>query len=267
MNARAFEQLALENSLRRALEREEFILHYQPFIDIQTGRILGTEALIRWASPTGTYGPDSFIPIAEDTGLIVPIGEWVLRTACTQNRNWQQTGLPQVPVAVNLSARQFQQENLIESIARILAETELDSRFLLIELTESTIMKNAELAIESLKELKAMGIQIAIDDFGTGYSSLSYLKRFPIDALKIDKSFVHDCIDNADDAAIVTAIISMAHSLKVKVIAEGVETERQQEFLKTLNCDRMQGYLFSRPVTPEAISSMLTHRKKTKYAK
>jgi diguanylate cyclase (GGDEF)-like protein/PAS domain S-box-containing protein len=259
MNARAFEQLALENSLRRALEREELFLLYQPLVDMRTRAVTGLEALVRWKGENGqVHNPDTFIPLAEDTGLIVPMGEWTLRTACRQLRLWQTQGLPPFPVAVNLSARQFQQENLISEISKALVENNLEPQYLAIELTESTILKNADLAIESLRELKSMGVQICIDDFGTGYSSLSYLKRFPVDALKIDHSFVRDCMENADDAAIVSAIISMAHSLKLVVVAEGVETVSQLEFLRSKNCDKLQGYLISPPLPSSQLSTFLT---------
>jgi diguanylate cyclase (GGDEF)-like protein/PAS domain S-box-containing protein len=259
MNARAFEQLAFENSLRRALEREELFLVYQPLVDMRTKAVTGLEALVRWKGANGqVHLPDTFIPLAEDTGLIVPMGEWILRTACRQLRAWQTQGLPMFPVAVNLSARQFQQENLISEISKALVENNLQPEYLSIEITESTILKNADLAIEALRELKSMGVQICIDDFGTGYSSLSYLKRFPVDTLKIDRSFVRDCMDNADDAAIVSAIISMAHSLKLIVVAEGVETDSQLEFLRTKNCDKLQGYLISPPLPSTQLSSFLT---------
>jgi diguanylate cyclase (GGDEF)-like protein/PAS domain S-box-containing protein len=260
MNARAFEQLALENSLRRALEREELFLMYQPLIDLKTRTISGLEALVRWQSPNGQiHPPDTFIPLAEDTGLIVPMGEWIFNTACRQIKLWQAQGLEIYPVAVNLSARQFQQQNLIGEISKALEEHQVEPQYLAIELTESTILKNADLAIDTLREFKLMGIQISIDDFGTGYSSLSYLKRFPVDALKIDRSFVNDCIENADDAAIVSAIISMAHSLKLQVVAEGVETGSQLEFLRTQNCDKMQGYLISPPMAASQFASFLSH--------
>lgn len=260
MNARAFEQLALENSLRRALEREELFLMYQPLIDLKTRTISGLEALVRWQSPNGQiHPPDTFIPLAEDTGLIVPMGEWIFNTACRQIKLWQSQGLEIYPVAVNLSARQFQQQNLIGEISKALEEHQVEPQYLAIELTESTILKNADLAIDTLREFKLMGIQISIDDFGTGYSSLSYLKRFPVDALKIDRSFVNDCIENADDAAIVSAIISMAHSLKLQVVAEGVETGSQLDFLRTQNCDKMQGYLISPPMAASQFATFLSH--------
>jgi diguanylate cyclase (GGDEF)-like protein/PAS domain S-box-containing protein len=270
MNERAFEKLSLENSLRGALERQEFLLNYQPQVSLRTGRIVGAEALLRWHRPGGqNLSPDDFIDIAEDTGLIVPLGEWVLRTACSQNKLWQVAGLPRLHVGVNLSARQFHQQTLMRSIARILEETGLNPRYLDLELTESTVMKDSEAATETLKELKSKGIQISIDDFGTGYSSLDRLKRFPITSLKIDQSFVRDCLTDPDDAAIVAAIISLAHSMKLRVIAEGVETKGQLEFLRSLKCDAAQGSLVGVPLTADAFSEMmlrLAHRKVWKFS-
>jgi diguanylate cyclase (GGDEF)-like protein/PAS domain S-box-containing protein len=249
MNIHNLEHLALESSLRRALERNEFVLHYQPKIDIRSGRIIGMEALVRWQHPTrGLIPPKQFIPLAEETGLIVPIGEWVLRTACAQNKSWQEQGLPPLRIAVNLSARQFNHENLLQDVARVLNETGLDAAFLELEITESMVMHDPEHAIELLKKMKTMGISISIDDFGTGYSSLSYLKRFPIDSLKIDRSFIKDLPLDGDDAAITQAIIAMAHGLKLKVTAEGAETSEQLSFLSTHKCDEMQGFYFSKPL-------------------
>ena len=270
MNERAFEKLSLENSLRGALERQEFLLNYQPQVSLRTGRIVGAEALLRWQRPGGQHlSPDDFIDIAEDTGLIVPLGEWVLRTACSQNKLWQVAGLPRLHVGVNLSARQFHQQTLMRSIARILEETGLNPRYLDLELTESTVMKDSEAATEILKELKSKGIQISIDDFGTGYSSLDRLKRFPITSLKIDQSFVRDCMTDPDDAAIVAAIISLAHSMKLRVIAEGVETKGQLEFLRSLKCDAAQGSLVGVPLTADAFSELmlrLAHGKAWKFS-
>ena len=249
MNIHTLERLALESSLRGALERNEFLLHYQPKVDIRSGRIIGMEALVRWQHPTkGLIPPMQFIPLAEETGLIVPIGEWVLRTACARNKSWQEQGLPPLRIAVNLSARQFTHENLLQDVARVLNETGLDAAFLELEITESMVMHDPEHAIELLNKLKAMGISISIDDFGTGYSSLSYLKRFPIDSVKIDRSFIRDLPLDGDDAAITQAIIAMAHGLKLKVIAEGVETGEQLSFLRAHKCDEMQGYYFSKPL-------------------
>jgi diguanylate cyclase (GGDEF)-like protein/PAS domain S-box-containing protein len=249
MNIHNLEHLEMESSLRRALERNEFVLHYQPKVDIRSGRIIGMEALVRWQHPTkGQIPPMQFIPLAEETGLIVPIGEWVLRTACAQNKSWQEQGLPPLCIAVNLSARQFTHKNLLQDVARVLNETGLDAAFLELEITESMVMHNPEHAIELLNKMKAMGISISIDDFGTGYSSLSYLKRFPIDSVKIDRSFIKDLPMDGDDAAITRAIIAMAHGLKLKVIAEGAETGEQLSFLRAHKCDEMQGYYFSKPL-------------------
>lgn len=249
MNIHTLERLALESSLRGALERNEFVLHYQPKVDIRSGRIIGMEALVRWQHPTkGLIPPMQFIPLAEETGLIVPIGEWVLRTACARNKSWQEQGLPPLCIAVNLSARQFTYENLLKDVARVLNETGLDAAFLELEITESMVMHDPEHAIELLNKLKTMGISISIDDFGTGYSSLSYLKRFPIDSVKIDRSFIKDLPLDGDDAAITQAIIAMAHGLKLKVIAEGAETGEQLSFLRAHECDVMQGYYFSKPL-------------------
>lgn len=258
MNAEAFERLTLENNLRRALEREEFKVFYQPKVNAKTGRIGGVEALVRWQHPElGLIPPSEFIPLAEDTGLIEPLGEWVLRTACAQSRQWQTDGFDSMFIAVNLSPRQFQQPNLLRVITDIIETTRVDSSCLVLEVTESSIMKNAEAAIETLRELKKMGIKIAIDDFGTGYSSLGYLKRLPIDILKIDRSFVCDVATDADDAALVMAIISLAHNLSLMVVAEGVETDEQLKFLKLLRCDGWQGYLYSKPVPVEDLSRFL----------
>jgi diguanylate cyclase (GGDEF)-like protein len=258
MNAKAMKRLTLENSLRRALERSEFEVYYQPVLDINTRKIVGVEALLRWHHPElGLVQPAEFIPLAEDTGMIVPIGEWVLRTACAQSKSWQSAGFAPLSLAVNLSARQFQQQNLSEVVVRILQETGLNPCDLELELTESSIMKNAEGAVRTLSELKAMGVKIAIDDFGTGYSSLGYLKRLPIDTLKIDRSFVSDVTTDPDDAALVMAIITLAHNLRLKVIAEGVDSEEQLRFLHLLRCDEWQGYFFSKPLPVEAFEELL----------
>ena len=258
MNVKVLERMKLENSMRKALERKEFFLVYQPQVDVRSGRIVGMEALLRWNHPDmGLLAPDRFIYLAEETGLIIPIGEWVLQTACRQNKAWQDEGLPPVKIAVNLSGKQFDQQTLDEAIAAILMETGLDPKWLEIEITESAVMKNAEISIGILRKLKEMGITLAIDDFGTGYSSLSYLKHFPISRLKIDRSFVRDIITNPDDAAIAEIIIAMAQTLKLDVIAEGVETRAQMEFLSFNNCVEMQGYLFSRPVMAEQFAQFL----------
>jgi diguanylate cyclase (GGDEF)-like protein len=258
MNAKALKRLVLESNLRKGLEREEFEVYYQPQLDVGTGHIVGMEALVRWRHPLlGLVSPSEFIPLAEDTGLIVPLGEWVLRTACRQSQSWQDEGLPPLSLSVNISARQFQQQNLANVVAQILLETRLDPHWLELELTESSIMKNAESAVLMLGKLKVMGVRISIDDFGTGYSSLGYLKRLPIDVLKIDSSFVRDVSEHADDAALVEAIITLAHNLRLKVIAEGVETIEQLKFLFRLRCDEWQGYLYSKPLPPPAFRELV----------
>lgn len=258
MNAEASKRLNMSNLLRRALERDELILHYQPKVSVQDGTITGMEALVRWNSnEQGFLSPAEFIPLAEETGLIVPIGEWVLRTACLQNKAWQLIGVRPVTVSVNLSPRQFQQQNLVEMVASILAETGLEPRFLEFEITESMIMRDAEGATLKLERLSRLGVKLSIDDFGTGYSSLAYLKKFPVQTLKIDRSFVRDIAIDPSDASIVQAIIAMAKSLKLQVIAEGVETIEQLSFLKKLQCDEYQGYYFSRPVTADQLVTLL----------
>ncbi len=258
MTAKVSERLALENDLRYALEHGEFSLVYQPIADCRSGRIIGMEALLRWNHPErGMISPTLFIPLAEETGYIIPIGEWVLRTACEQCRHWQKSGFPSLCVSVNLSTRQFHQKDLPMSIYKILREIDFNPATLDLELTEGLVMQQAEASINTLRDLVAMGIRISIDDFGTGYSSLSYLKRFPINVLKIDQSFVHDIPRDEDDAAIASTIITMAHSLGLKVVAEGVETVRQLEFLREHQCDAMQGYYFSKPLAPEQFEEFL----------
>ncbi|MDO9308679.1 MAG: EAL domain-containing protein [Deltaproteobacteria bacterium] len=258
MNIKVLERMMLENSMRKALEREEFFLVYQPQVDSRSGRITGMEALLRWQHPDlGLLSPDKFIYLAEENNFIIPLGEWVLRTACRQNKAWQNQGLPSVRVAVNLSAKQFGQYHLDQVIASTLMETGLEPEYLELEITESTIMKDAEQNTVILQKLKDMGVSLAIDDFGTGYSSLSYLKHFPISRLKIDRSFVRDITTNTDDAAIAEIIIDIARSLKLNVIAEGVETRAQMQFLSFNNCVEMQGYLFSRPVRAEEFAKQL----------
>ena len=262
MNARALERLALENLLRKALSQKELVLFYQPVVDVTSKSVVGVEALIRWNHPEmGLLSPAHFISTAETSGLIVPIGNWVTRTACRQIKIWQKRIDRDLTVAVNLSARQFQQPNIVEEIARALEETDLDPESLELEITESNAMQNAENTIYTLRELKALGVRIAMDDFGTGYSSLNYLKRFPIDILKLDQSFVREVTNDATDAAIVSAVISMAHSLDLKVIAEGVETEEQLAFLQKQRCDRIQGYLFSAPLAADDLENYLLERK------
>jgi diguanylate cyclase (GGDEF)-like protein len=258
MHELASRRLALETNLRRAIQNEEFLIHYQPRVSVDTLEITGVEALVRWQHPQlGLVSPSEFIPLAEDTGLIVPIGEWVLRNACLQNKRWQDQGFAPIQVAVNISARQFHDQDLSQTVIRILDETNLSPRHLELELTESSVMQNAEFATGVLGVLKNMGIGISIDDFGTGFSSLASLKRLPIDALKIDQSFVRDVTTDPDDAALVMAIITLAHNLRLKVIAEGVETEEQLRFLHLLRCDEIQGYLFSRPIPADALVSLL----------
>jgi diguanylate cyclase (GGDEF)-like protein/PAS domain S-box-containing protein len=258
MNVRAVERQSIEEGLRRALERREFTLHYQPKINLRTGAITGAEALIRWTHPTrGQVLPGQFIPIAEECGLIRPIGNWVLREACKQARAWVAAGLPAATMAVNVSAMQLRQENFLQTVFAILQDTGMDPGSLELELTEGVLMKHAESTAATLQALREKGVRVAVDDFGTGYSSLSYLKKFPIDALKIDQSFVRQIGSAGDDAAIVTAVISMARSLKLLVIAEGVETQEELEFLQAHQCEEGQGYYFSRPVPPEQFSKLL----------
>lgn len=261
MHERALKSLSLENSLRRGLEREEFVLHYQPQICAKSGQLTGTEALVRWQHPElGMVPPLDFIPIAEATGLIVPLGEWVLRTACQQNAAWQRAGFSPLRVGVNLSLRQFQQSNLVETVSRILTVSGLEPQYLELELTESSLMDNAELTIETLNRLRNLGLKISIDDFGSGYSSLSYLKNLPIDTLKIDRTFVTDVAVGSSDAAIVKTIITLAHNLRLKTIAEGVENREQSTILSDLGCDEMQGYLFSKPLSADALESFLSEK-------
>jgi diguanylate cyclase (GGDEF)-like protein/PAS domain S-box-containing protein len=249
MNARAREMLDMENSLRRALERDEFLLHYQPKVDVASGAITGVEALLRWRHPErGIISPVEFIPILEETGLIVQAGSWVLHTVCKQLKQWQREGVTAVPVAVNLSARQFLAHDLGPEIKGVIEQHQIDPALLQLEITESSIMANTEEAIRTLEYLESLGVGLSIDDFGTGYSSLGYLKRFPLDALKIDKSFVADVTSDADDATITRAVISMAHSLGLLVVAEGVETEAQLSFLAAHGCDQIQGFLFGKPL-------------------
>ncbi|MBI3916528.1 MAG: EAL domain-containing protein [Betaproteobacteria bacterium] len=258
MNAHALETLVLTNQLRQALERNELLLHYQPRIDLATGRITGVEALIRWQHPErGLIPPIRFIPLAEETGLIVPIGEWVLKTACTQMRAWQDAGMPRFVMAVNLSVRQLEHAGLVQRIASVLRETGLNADSLELEVTESMVMRDSEGSVKLLAELHALGIALAIDDFGTGYSSLSYLKRFPIDYLKVDQSFVRGIPVDADDVAITRTIIAVAKSLELRLIAEGIETQEQLAFLKAEGCEEGQGYLFSKPLAAKDLERLL----------
>jgi len=255
---RALRQLVLESNIRPGLERGEFIVHYQPQVSTSEFQLVGMEALVRWQHPgLGLLYPSEFISLAEESGLIMSIGDWVLRTACFQNKLWQVAGLKPQRLSVNFSARQFQQSTFIATVAQILKETNLDPKWLELELTESSIMKDPEQAIEKLHELKLMGIKVAIDDFGTGYSSLNYLKRFPIDTLKIDKSFVSDVCKDPHDTAIVRAIVTLGHALDLMVIAEGVETREQLEYLTMLECDAVQGFLFSKSLSSDDFEDLL----------
>ncbi len=254
MHELASKRLALESDLRRAIKNEEFLIHYQPRVSVDSLVITGVEALVRWQHPQlGLISPSEFIPLAEDTGLIGPIGEWVLRESCLQGKRWRDQGFAPIQIAVNISARQFHDHDLAQTVIAIVEETGLSPKYLELELTESSIMQNAEFAAGMLNQLKSMGINISIDDFGTGFSSLASLKRLPIDALKIDQSFVRDATSDPDDAALVMAIITLAHNLRLRVVAEGVETENQLRFLQLLRCDEIQGYLFSKPVPAETL--------------
>jgi diguanylate cyclase (GGDEF)-like protein len=260
MNARALESFTLENDLRKALEKDELLLYYQPQIDIESGKVIGLEALIRWEHPEkGIIPPSDFIPIAEENGLIIPIGEWVLNTACKQSREWQNAGISAIPVSVNVASQQFQQRNFIEIVNNALEISGIAPQDLMLEITESTLMQNIDALSAKMHEITSMGVQLAIDDFGTGYSSLNYLKRFPLHSIKIDRSFVMEISTNPDDAAIVEAIISMARSLKLELVAEGVETEDQLEFLRGQGCKVVQGYLFCRPLPADDIYDYLSN--------
>jgi diguanylate cyclase (GGDEF)-like protein/PAS domain S-box-containing protein len=253
------ERFELENNLRRALERGQFELLYQPRVNLASRKIVGCEALIRWQLPgRGVISPGRFIPVAEEIGLIAPIGHWVLHTACAQSKAWQNAGFTPCVVSVNVSPRQFRRDDLVETIREVLAATELDPRYLEIELTENMVMHDAPHMIQMLHAIKRLGVQIAVDDFGTGYSSLSYLKRFPVDRLKVDRSFVEDIATDADDAAIVRTIIALGHNLGLKVVAEGVETEEQIAFLSANACDELQGYYFSKPISGWRMRKLLT---------
>ncbi|ALK96640.1 diguanylate cyclase [Massilia sp. WF1] len=262
MNEESLERVRIESALRNALERNEFVLHYQPQVDLKSGQIVGMEALIRWKHPElGMVPPSRFVGVAEDTGLIVPIGAWVMRTACAQNKAWQDAGLGQLRVAVNLSARQFSATELLPGIEQVLLDTGLDPSCLELELTESLFMSDVTPAVDLLHRMKSLGVKLSIDDFGTGYSSFSYLSRFPIDVLKIDRSFVNDITHDANDAAIVASIIALAHNLRLSVIAEGVETAEQLDYLRHQGCDEMQGYYFSRPLPAQEFEQLLRQRR------
>jgi diguanylate cyclase (GGDEF)-like protein/PAS domain S-box-containing protein len=258
MNAAHMERLTIESQLRKAVENREFVLFYQPQISIQTGHIIGAEALIRWIHPVkGMIPPMKFIPVAEETGLIIPISEWVIMTACEQNKRWKDEGFPPLTVAVNISMRHFMQPNLLDVIAEALQKTGLPSPCLELELTESIVMHNVDEVIRILQKFRETGVQSSIDDFGTGYSSLNYLKRLPINKLKIDQSFVRNITADQNDAMIVKTVIEMAHNLGLRVIAEGVETSDQVNFLRTLACDELQGYFFSKPLPAEEFIQLL----------
>jgi diguanylate cyclase (GGDEF)-like protein/PAS domain S-box-containing protein len=260
---RALKQLVLESNLRGALERSEFVVQYQPQVTIPDFHLVGMEALVRWQHPSlGLLYPSEFVPLAEESGLIIALGEWVMRNACLQNKAWQDAGLAPMRLSVNFSARQFQQPAFINAVAEILRETNLDPRWLELEITESSIMKEPDQAIEKLHELKLMGIRVAVDDFGTGYSSLNYLKRFPIDTLKIDKTFVADVCKDPHDTAIVRAIITLGHALDLTVIAEGVETQEQLKYLSSLGCDVVQGFLFSKSLPAPVFEELLIEQRR-----
>mgnify|MGYP001251438452 CR=1 FL=1 len=261
MNRRSLHRLNLEIHLRKALERGEFIVYYQPLVDLQSGRIIGMEALLRWVHPDwGMMSPGEFIPVAEETGLIVPIGNWVLKQACLQNYQWQKAGFPPLSVSVNISANMFQQSDFLAQVEQALEVTGLPPNLLCLEITETVAMQNVSYITEGMSKLKELGVQIAIDDFGTGYSSLSYLKRFRVNTLKIDKSFIRELTTDEDNAAIVTALIAMSQQLKIKTLAEGVETEEQLDFLRKRGCDGIQGYIFSAPLPPDEFEQLLRNR-------
>jgi diguanylate cyclase (GGDEF)-like protein len=258
MNANSIERLQLETDLRKAIARDELMVYYQPKVDTASGRLLGAEALLRWQhSEYGMIPPSNFIPLAEETGLIMPIGNWVLDRVCRQIRTWQAAGLPSVQIAVNISAHQFRQPDLVDRVVDVLATHRIEPALVELELTESAVMRNPEVAINTLMQLHAQGVRLAVDDFGTGYSSLSYLKRFPLDKLKIDRSFVQDLDTNTASAEIVGAIIAMAHTLGLSVVAEGVETADQLDKLSGLGCDEIQGFYYSRPVPPDTFAALL----------
>jgi len=266
MKRRATERLSLETRLRRAIQDDQLTLHYQPQISLSTGRIIGAEALLRWNDPErGLVHPSAFVPLAEESRLILPIGDWVLSTACRQMRQWQESGLDLERVSVNLSARQLQQQGFVDVVQRVLTESGIAGSALELEITETTAMQNAEVTVEVLNALRALGVAISIDDFGTGYSSLNYLKRFPISTVKIDGTFIRDVATSESDAAIVSAVIGIARTLRLQVIAEGVETEEQLSFLRRRRCDAAQGYLFSRAITAEKLGRLLQERRTVSY--
>ncbi|MBI3896968.1 MAG: EAL domain-containing protein [Gammaproteobacteria bacterium] len=258
LNVHTLERLALETSLRRAIERDEFFLHYQAKLNLKSGEITGVEALLRWQHPElGMIAPAQFIPLAEETGLIVPLGKWVLRTACAQNVEWQRQGLPPLCMAVNISPRQFADDELVSDVAGTLERTGMAPTLLELEITESMVMQNSDRALKVLSAIKQLGVRLAIDDFGTGYSSLAQIKRFPIDTLKVDRSFIREIPQDAEDKAITEAIIAMGKTLSLTVVAEGVETSEQQTFLRDHACDEMQGYYFSKPIPAELFAELV----------
>lgn len=260
MNSRAKTRIELESYLRKAVNQNQFILYYQPQFDIQSGKLVGCEALLRWQHPEmGIISPNDFIPLAEETGVIIEIGEWVLQAACLQNKKWQDAGHSPIRIAVNISARQFREPGFLEMIERVVQTTALNPEWLELEITESLLMEDIDSAINILKRLKEQGIHLAIDDFGTGYSSLSYLKRFPLSRLKIDRSFVRDITTDDNDASITKAVIALAHSMNLKVVAEGIETQEQLLFLKEKGCEVGQGYLYSPPVAEESFDTFFTN--------
>jgi len=262
MDTQSQDKVRLESDLHEAIALKQFVLDYQPKVDVKSGAVHSVEALIRWRHPQrGLISPKEFIPLAEDSGLIGPIGEWVVREACRQAKAWQRRGLPQVRVAVNLSASQFRQKNLLATIRQALLDADLDPSYLEVELTESAVMTNPEESVSILEQLSKMGVLVSVDDFGTGYSSMSYLRRFPIDKLKIDRGFISEIMTRPDDASIVRAIVSLAHSLRLKVVAEGVETPDQLNFLKTLGCDQYQGFHFSTPVSAADFEELLRRQR------
>jgi EAL domain-containing protein (putative c-di-GMP-specific phosphodiesterase class I) len=258
MHAGTEHRVQMESELHQAIELKQFELHYQPKVDTRTGVVRSAEALIRWVHPSrGLVSPADFIPLAEECGLIGAIGEWVIREACRQARAWQEEGVPSLRISVNLSASQFREAGLVDSIRRALDDVGLQARYLEVELTESAVMSDPEQSVAILEQLSAMGVLVSVDDFGTGYSSMSYLRRFPIDKLKIDRVFINEIASRPEDASIVRAIVSLAHSLNLKVVAEGVETPAQLDFLKTAGCDEYQGYHYSRPLPADQFQRLI----------
>jgi EAL domain-containing protein (putative c-di-GMP-specific phosphodiesterase class I) len=262
LQSQAFERLSIETNLRPALERKEFSLHYQAKLDVKTNVITGVEALLRWNNPyLGSIPPTQFIPVAEETGMIVPIGRWVMKTACAQNVAWQRQGLPTVCMAVNLSLRQLMDDNLLKDIRAALEDSGMAPNLLELEITESMIMYNPARVIAVLTNIKKMGVRLALDDFGTGYSSLAQIKHFPIDTLKVDRSFIRNLPEDSEDKAITEAIIAMGKTLSLTVVAEGVETQAQEDFLREHICDEMQGFYFSKPIAPDQFADLLREHK------